>query len=62
MAGAALLHASHNLFVYPIFERLTDEKNITPLITGEFGVGLALISLIVAFVFWRTWQAKSLRT
>lgn len=59
---AAVLHASHNLFVYPIFERLTSDTELTPYITGEFGVGLALTSLVVAYVFWRMQRGKSLRT
>ncbi|HEY3474072.1 MAG TPA: type II CAAX endopeptidase family protein, partial [Anaerolineales bacterium] len=50
---AAVLHASHNLFIYPIFERLTSDTELTPYITGEFGVGMALTSLVVAYVFWR---------
>lgn len=59
---AALLHASHNLFIYPIFERLTADTEITPYITGEFGVGLALTSLVVAYVFWRRQRETSLHT
>lgn len=59
---AALLHASHNLFIYPIFERLTSDTEITPYITGEFGVGLALTSLVVAYVFWRMRRGVSQQT
>ena len=50
---AALLHASHNLFIYRIFERLTSDSEITPYIIGEFGISLALTGLIVAYFFWR---------
>lgn len=50
---AVLLHASHNLFIYAIFDRLTRGGSITPYISGEFGVGLALTSLVVAYAFWR---------
>lgn len=50
---AVLLHASHNLFIYAIFDRLTRGGSTSPYITGEFGVGLALAALIVAYVFWR---------
>jgi membrane protease YdiL (CAAX protease family) len=58
---AALLHASHNLFVQWIFDRLTADTNITPYITGEFGVGLAVASLVVAYVFWHTQRNKALQ-
>ena len=59
---AALLHASHNLFVQWIFNRLTADTSITPYITGEFGIGLALTSLVVAYVFWRMQRDSSPRS
>jgi membrane protease YdiL (CAAX protease family) len=59
---AVVLHASHNLLIYPIFERLTSNTELTPYITGEFGVGIALTSLVVAYVFWRMKRDKSSRT
>ena len=49
---AVLLHASHNLFIYAIFDRLTRQGSVTPYISGEFGVGLALTGLVVAYMFW----------
>jgi membrane protease YdiL (CAAX protease family) len=57
---AALFHASHNLFIFPIFERLTSDAEIIPYITGEFGIGLALTSAVVAYVFWRMQEGLSL--
>ena len=59
---SALLHASHNLFIQWIFDRLTADTSVTPYITGEFGVGLALTSVVVAFVFWRMQQDRTPRT
>lgn len=54
---AALLHASHNLFVQTIFTPLTIQTKITPYIIDEFGVGLALAGVVVALVFWqKRWQ------
>jgi len=50
---AVLLHASHNLFVQSFFDRLTTDTGSTAWITGEFGAGLALAAVIVAFLFWR---------
>lgn len=49
---AVLLHAGHNQFIVGIFDKLTGNTNVTPYITGEFGVGLALTSIVVASVFW----------
>ena len=50
---AALLHASHNAFVQEFFDPLTKALPITPYITGEFGIGLALVIAGLAYVSWR---------
>jgi membrane protease YdiL (CAAX protease family) len=49
---AALLHASHNVFVQGVFDPLTRDTGITPYITTEFGAALALLAVIVAWVAW----------
>jgi len=59
---AVLLHAFHNQIVQGILNKLTGKTGITPYITGEFGVGLALTSLVVAYVFWRMQRNKPLWT
>lgn len=59
---AVLLHAFHNQLVMGILDKLTGKTEITPYITGEFGVGLALTGLVVAYVFWRMQRDTSLRT
>ena len=48
-----LLHASHNLFVESIFDPLTTDTGKTRFVTGEFGTGLAVVGVIVAFLCWR---------
>ncbi len=58
---AALLHASHNLFIQWIFNQLTAKTSVTPYITGEFGVGLAITTLVIAYVFWRMQRVRPLR-
>ena len=50
---AAVLHASHNLFVQAFFDRVTQDTGPTRWLTGEFGAGLAITVAITAFVFWR---------
>jgi len=59
---AVLLHASHNLFIQAVFDGLTRNGSITPYITGEFGVGLAITSLVVAYVFWHMQRNVALRS
>lgn len=59
---AVLLHTTHNIFIQGFFDRLTGNTGITPYITGEFGVGLALASLVVAHFFWRMQRDKSPQT
>lgn len=50
---AVILHGSHNLFVQAIFDPLTADKGITRYITTEFGIGLALVGLAIALIFWK---------
>ena len=38
---AAMLHASHNLFVQSVFDAATIDRGRTSWLTGEFGLGLA---------------------
>jgi membrane protease YdiL (CAAX protease family) len=59
---AVLLHAFHNQLVQGMLDMLTGKTAVTPYITGEFGVGLALTGLIVAYVFWRRRQEVSQQT
>lgn len=48
-----ILHASHNLFIQAVFDRITSDTGQTKYFTGEFGIMLALVSLPVAYIFWR---------
>ena len=50
---AAILHASHNLFVQAFFDRVTVDTGPTRWITSEFGAGLALAFIGLAMIFWR---------
>jgi membrane protease YdiL (CAAX protease family) len=50
---AALLHASHNLFIMHVFDAMTVKTGLTAFITGELGIGLALTGSVVAYLFWR---------
>jgi len=50
---AVLLHAFHNQFIQGMLDKLTGKTAVTPYITGEFGIGLAITSLVAAYVFWR---------
>jgi uncharacterized protein len=47
-----LLHASHNLFIQSFFDPITVDTGRTPYIIGEFGAGLAVVSLVFAAYFW----------
>ena len=50
---AAILHASHNLFVQAFFDRVTVDTGPTKWLTGEFGAALALAIVVTAWIFWR---------
>ena len=48
----AILHASHNLLIQGIFDRMTAPAGRSLYITTEFGIGLALTTTAVAFYLW----------
>lgn len=50
---AAVLHATHNLFVQAFFDRVTVDTGPTRWLTGEFGAALALAIVVTAWLFWR---------
>ncbi len=45
---AAILHASHNLFIQSIFTPLTRDTGPTKYVIDEFGVGLVITTAIGA--------------
>ena len=47
------LHASHNLWGQGIFDPLTTDTGKTRFVIGEFGIGLALAGVAVAFLTWQ---------
>jgi membrane protease YdiL (CAAX protease family) len=49
---SAVLHASHNLFIQAIFDRMTAPVGRVLYITTEFGVGLVLSIGAFALYFW----------
>ena len=54
---AAILHASHNLFVQGFFDRVTVDTGPTRWLTGEFGAALAVTIGATAWMFWRARDA-----
>jgi membrane protease YdiL (CAAX protease family) len=49
---AAMLHASHNLFIQAIFDRMTNPVGKSLYVTTEFGFGLVLTIGACAFYLW----------
>jgi membrane protease YdiL (CAAX protease family) len=54
---AAILHASHNLFIQSIFTPLTKDTGLTKYIIDEFGIGLVITVTIGAVIVWR-WASR----
>jgi membrane protease YdiL (CAAX protease family) len=50
---AAILHASHNLFLQEVFDPLTVSRGKTEYWTTEFGLGITLFYGVVAYLCWR---------
>ena len=58
---AAILHASHNLFVQGFFDRVTVSTGPTLWLTTEFGAALAVTIGLTGWVFWRARDAVPAR-
>jgi CAAX protease family protein len=56
---AAILHASHNLYVQGFFDRVTVDTGPTKWLTGEFGAALAVAFVALGWIFWRQRAAVS---
>ena len=50
---ALLLHATHNSFIQSALDKLTVDTGSTVYFTTEFGLGLALMGVVVGLIFWR---------
>jgi len=50
---AALLHASHNLFIQGFFDTVTVDTGVTKYLLSEFGAVLALTAAVTGWLFWR---------
>jgi uncharacterized protein len=59
---AAVLHASHNLFIQAIFDRMTAPVGKALYITTEFGAGLVLTIGAFAVYFWTRRDEVSARS
>jgi len=49
----AVLHASHNTFIQSFFDPLTVHSRKTDYVASEFGAGILVLSILMAFYFWR---------
>jgi membrane protease YdiL (CAAX protease family) len=50
---AALLHGAHNLLIQSVFDQATVDKSGAFYLTTEFGAGIALCTIVVAWVLLR---------
>jgi uncharacterized protein len=50
---AVLMHAVHNTFIQSVLDEITVDTGNTLFLTTEFGLGLAIMGMIVGLVFWR---------
>ena len=48
-----VLHAAHNTFIQRFFEPITAHDSKTWYVTGEFGVALTVVSILLAIYLWR---------
>jgi membrane protease YdiL (CAAX protease family) len=50
---AAILHASHNLWIQSVFDPLTADTGRTAWVIGEFGAALAVVCVAAAAIVAR---------
>ena len=50
---AVFFHTGHNLFIQGFFDPVTENTGMTNYITTEFGIGLAVMYSLAAYVFWK---------
>jgi membrane protease YdiL (CAAX protease family) len=50
---AVLLHAMHNIFVQGVFDGMIRPTPLTAYLAGEFGIGIAISTTVVAYLLWR---------
>lgn len=58
---AVLMHAVHNLFIQSVLDHLTVDTGNTAWFTTEFGLGLAIAGVVVAWFFWRRGASLALQ-
>jgi membrane protease YdiL (CAAX protease family) len=58
---AVIFHASHNHYIQDLFDNLVSDTGYTKRIVGEFGIGLAVVLPLVAFICCR-WSPREFRT
>ena len=49
----ALMHAVHNVVIQSVLDVITVDTGPTKFLTTEFGLGLAIMGVLVGLVFWR---------
>jgi membrane protease YdiL (CAAX protease family) len=55
----AILHISHNVAIQGIFTPLTVTRQYTAYFIDEFGIALAAVGALFAFIVWRKQRAKA---
>ena len=47
------MHSVHNSFIQSFLDKVTVNTRTTEYFTTEFGIALAVMGIIIAFIFWR---------
>lgn len=59
---AALMHATHNTFIQSFLDKVTLDTGRTEFFTTEFGLGLAIMGIIIGVIFWKIGSPKNKET
>ncbi len=50
---AVVMHSVHNAFIQSVLDEITVDTGITEYFATEFGLALAIMGVVVGFIFWR---------
>jgi membrane protease YdiL (CAAX protease family) len=57
---AVMFHAAHNVYFDKLFNPLTIDTGNTDLWTGEYGLMIPAVTMVLAVIFWRKAKAEGL--
>ncbi|MCB0115607.1 MAG: CPBP family intramembrane metalloprotease [Caldilineaceae bacterium] len=58
---SVIMHAVHNAFIQSVLDKITVDTGNTEYFTTEFGLGLAIVGVIIGWFFWQRGKSLALQ-